>query len=75
MELHCGGCGTAAWAGGGQRQEHHLVHDSQLLLQGLKTASWTFTADRIDYVETYSCIFQVMPLHLHVSALNVSTDR
>lgn len=49
--------------------------DSQLLPQGLNAASLTFMVDRIDYVETYKCVFQMMPLHLCVSAHDASTDE
>lgn len=59
----------------GHRREHHPVHDSQLLPQGLNAASLTFMADRIDYVETCKCIFQMIPLHLCVSAHSASTNR
>lgn len=84
MELHRGGYGggccagspgSGGQAGGARRQEHHLVRDSQLLPQGLNAASLTFMVDRIDYVETYKCVFRMMPLHLSVSAHGASTDE
>lgn len=84
MELHRGGCGGGCCAGSpgsgeqegpSKMREHHPVCDSQLLPQGLNAASLTFPVDRIDGVETYKSIFQMMPLHLCVSAHNASTDR
>lgn len=38
-------------------------------------ATGTSMTDRIDYVETYKCILQMMSLHLCVSAHIASTDR
>lgn len=55
-----------------------LVYESQLLPQVLNAASLTtFAVDRIDCVETYKCIFQIITTSIHfcVSAHYAFTDR